>query len=147
MKNYLKIIKIDEYSITPKYQQISNSILRGIEDKKIEKAHIPADQLPGVSIIVPAYNEEITALKTIKSLLQVDYPNFEIIFVDDGSKDKTYEMINFAYGNDPLVTILTKPNGGKASALNYGIAQSSADFVVCIDADTKLLPNAVSGTN
>lgn len=99
---------------------------------------------PLVSIIVPAYNEELNAVKSLENLLKTDYPNFEIIFIDDGSKDSTYEKVSAAFKNHPLLKILTKPNGGKASALNYGILQSAAPYVVCIDADTKLLPDAVS---
>jgi glycosyltransferase involved in cell wall biosynthesis len=94
--------------------------------------------MPAVSIIVPAYNEEVTALKTIDSLLKTEYPDFEIIFVDDGSKDSTFEVVYKAYDNHPLVRVFTKPNGGKASALNFGISHADNDFVVCIDADTQL---------
>jgi len=100
-------------------------------------------KLPAVSIIVPAYNEEITAGKTIESLLKTDYPEFEIIFVNDGSKDKTFEVVNNAYGHHPLVQVLDKPNGGKASALNFGISHAKNAFVVCIDADTQLKEDAV----
>ena len=99
---------------------------------------------PLVSIIVPAYNEEINAMGSVESLLNGDYPNFEIIFVDDGSVDATYERVNQAFADNPKVKVYSKPNGGKASALNYGISRSDAEFVICIDADTKLLPNAVS---
>jgi poly-beta-1,6 N-acetyl-D-glucosamine synthase len=99
---------------------------------------------PLVSIIVPAYNEEVNAVSSLQNLLRTDYPNFEIIFVDDGSKDDTYAKVNHAFANNPLVRVLTKSNGGKASALNFGIQQSDAEYVVCIDADTKLLPDAVS---
>jgi cellulose synthase/poly-beta-1,6-N-acetylglucosamine synthase-like glycosyltransferase/spore germination protein YaaH/peptidoglycan/xylan/chitin deacetylase (PgdA/CDA1 family) len=114
------------------------------EDKK-EKAELAgADiKLEPVSIIVPGYNEEVTAIKTIQSLLQLDYFEFEIIFVDDGSKDKTYELVKASYGNHPMVRVLTKPNGGKASALNFGIAHSTYDFAVCIDADTQLKNDAI----
>jgi hypothetical protein len=49
------------------------------------------------------YNEEVTAIATIQSLLKTEYPDFEIIFVDDGSKDKTFEVVTEAYGNHPLV--------------------------------------------
>ncbi len=113
------------------------------EDKK-EKAERTEDAvLYPVSIIVPAYNEEITAIKTIESLLLIDYAEFEIIFVDDGSKDKTYEMVNNAFGNNPRVNVLTKPNGGKASALNFGISHAKYDFAVCIDADTQLKDDAI----
>ncbi|HVV56331.1 MAG TPA: glycosyltransferase, partial [Mucilaginibacter sp.] len=118
--------------------------VRQYYEDKGGKSHLPAEvSLPPVSIIVPAYNEEITAIKTIQSLLQVDYPLFEIIFVDDGSKDKTYELVNASYGHHPMVRVLTKPNGGKASALNYALAHSRYEFAVCIDADTQLKRDAI----
>ncbi|SDD33084.1 glycosyltransferase [Pedobacter soli] len=97
-----------------------------------------------VSIIIPAYNEEVTAVHTINSLLKINYPDFELIFVDDGSKDKTFEIIDQHFGNHPQVKVFRKANGGKASALNYGISKASADFVVCIDADTQLKNDAVT---
>jgi len=99
---------------------------------------------PLVSIIVPAYNEEVNAVKSLQNLLLCDYPAFEIIFVDDGSSDATYKNVKDTFANHPLIKVFTKQNGGKASALNYGIGQSHADYVVCIDADTKLAPDAVS---
>ena len=99
---------------------------------------------PLVSIIVPAYNEEVNAVSSVRSLLTREYPNVEIIFVDDGSTDNTYEKVNEAFAGNPKVKVFSKPNGGKASALNFGINQSEAEYVVCIDADTKLKPDAVS---
>ncbi|HWD88886.1 MAG TPA: glycosyltransferase [Mucilaginibacter sp.] len=117
--------------------------VRQFYEDKHEEAGRKDVQLAPVSIIVPAYNEEVTAIKTIQSLLQLDYPEFEIIFVDDGSKDKTYELVNQAYGSHPMVNVLTKPNGGKASALNFALAHSKYEFVVCIDADTQLKTDAI----
>jgi cellulose synthase/poly-beta-1,6-N-acetylglucosamine synthase-like glycosyltransferase/spore germination protein YaaH/peptidoglycan/xylan/chitin deacetylase (PgdA/CDA1 family) len=114
--------------------------------QKRKERRQPATDLPGtplVSIIVPAFNEEVNAVSSLHNLLKCDYANFNIIFVDDGSKDHTYEKVKAAFRDQPKVLVFTKPNGGKASALNYGIAQSTADFVVCIDADTKLRPDAV----
>ncbi len=99
---------------------------------------------PLVSVIVPAYNEELNAVSSVQSLLNCTYPNFEIIFVNDGSHDLTYERVNEAFAGNPKVKVFSKPNGGKASALNYGIGMSGADYVICIDADTKLRPDAVS---
>ncbi|MEO3403816.1 glycosyltransferase [Mucilaginibacter sp. CAU 1740] len=113
------------------------------EDKKSKRLNRDKDVMPPVSIIVPAYNEEVNAVATIQSLLKTDYPSFEIIFVDDGSKDKTYEVVEAAYAGNPLVKIFTKQNGGKASALNFGITHAQNDFVVCIDADTQLKSDAV----
>jgi peptidoglycan-N-acetylglucosamine deacetylase len=104
---------------------------------------LPAN-LPSVSIIVPAFNEEINAVRTVESLLKQDYPNFNIIFVDDGSKDTTFEKVSSFYKTNPKVFVYTKPNGGKASALNYGINHSDSAFVVGIDADTQLKTDAVT---
>lgn len=98
---------------------------------------------PLVSIIVPAYNEEVNIVRTIKTLKQQDYPNMHIYFVDDGSKDHTLERVREAFGDDHEVTILSKPNGGKASALNYGVEACISEYVVCIDADTQLKDDAV----
>lgn len=125
------------------------AVLASRQQRRDKKQHLVAawaanPAAPLVSIIVPAYNEEVNAVSSLNNLLQADYPNFEIIFVDDGSKDATYEKVKAAFDADPRMRIFTKPNGGKASALNYGIAQSAAGYVVCIDADTKLLPNAIS---
>jgi cellulose synthase/poly-beta-1,6-N-acetylglucosamine synthase-like glycosyltransferase/peptidoglycan/xylan/chitin deacetylase (PgdA/CDA1 family)/spore germination protein YaaH len=113
------------------------------ESKKYRALQQKDVELPPVSIIVPGYNEEITANKTIESLLKTDYPDFEIIFVNDGSKDNTFEVVNKAYGKHPLVQVLDKSNGGKASALNFGISHAKNAFVICIDADTQLKNDAV----
>lgn len=119
-----------------------------VKEKRLERRrNYPAltkENAPHVSIIVPAYNEEVNCVRTVETLLREDYPSFDIIFVDDGSKDHTLECIHQAFDGNSRVRILGKPNGGKASALNYGIAHTDADFVVCIDADTQLRPDAVS---
>ena len=81
---------------------------------------------PLVSIIVPAYNEEVNAVSSIESLLKGDYPNFEIIFVNDGSTDPTYDRVSQAFADNPKVKVYSKPNGGKASALNFGIGRSGS---------------------
>lgn len=97
-----------------------------------------------VSVIVPAYNEEVNAVRTVESLLMQDYKYLDIVFVDDGSKDSTFETVKKAFDGNPKVKVFTKPNGGKASALNFGIQKSDAEFVVCIDADTQLKTDAVT---
>ena len=120
------------------------AFLQNKKEKTLSKSFVQLASYPKVAIIVPAFNEELTAVKSVTKLLERSYPNFEIIFVDDGSKDATYANMQEAFGNHPLVKIFTKPNGGKAAALNYGIAQTDATYVVCIDADTQLGPNAVN---
>lgn len=101
------------------------------------------DHYPKVSVIVPAYNEEVNIVSSLHNLLKQTYPDFNIIMVDDGSKDSTYEKAVAAFGDHPKLKIYTKPNGGKATALNFGISRTDAAYVVCIDADTKLDKDAV----
>jgi poly-beta-1,6 N-acetyl-D-glucosamine synthase len=117
-----------------------------IRQRRKEKAisWAPITQHPLVSIIVPAYNEAVNAVDSIQNLLKTNWPNTEIIFVDDGSKDGTYEKVYQAFHNHPQVKVFTKPNGGKASALNFGIKESKGEYVVCIDADTHLHPDAIT---
>ncbi len=99
--------------------------------------------LPKVSVIVPAWNEEKVIIKTIKELLRSKYKNFEVLFVDDGSKDNTYQIVLDKYKDNPQVKIFTKKNGGKSSAINFGIDQSDAEIVIVQDADTLLDPKAI----
>ncbi|KMQ60189.1 glycosyl transferase family 2 [Chryseobacterium angstadtii] len=101
------------------------------------------ESYPKVSIIVPAYNEEVNIVSSLNNLLKQNYPNFDVIMIDDGSKDSTYEKTKNAFPNHPKLKVLTQSNGGKATALNYGISQTDAEYVICIDADTKLQQNAV----
>ena len=91
---------------------------------------------PPVSVIIAAYNEAKVINKTIATLLDSDYPNLDILVVDDGSKDGTAGVVSAAYGSDPRVTVIEKPNGGKASALNLGIKQCRGEIIVALDADT-----------
>jgi peptidoglycan-N-acetylglucosamine deacetylase len=114
------------------------------EEKAIPAAILPIHTMPLVSIIVPAYNEEINAIRTIESLLRQDYPNFQVVFIDDGSRDSTFSKVSNAFEAAPNVKVYTKQNGGKASALNAGIEKADSEFVVCIDADTQLKEDAVS---
>ncbi len=100
---------------------------------------------PPVSIIVPAYREELVIVRTVESLLSQRYAGtIHVTVVDDGSPDGTYETAMKAFGGDPRVTVLTKANGGKASALNYGVQRATDDFVICLDADTQFEPETVA---
>lgn len=100
--------------------------------------------LPSVSVVVPAYNEEKVIVRTVESLLAQDYTGeLEIVVVDDGSPDDTYRMAAEAFGDHPRVTVLTKPNGGKASALNHGIARARGEIIVGLDADTLFVPATI----
>lgn len=88
---------------------------------------------PKISVIVPAYNEEKVIETTIKSLISTDYPNKEIIMVDDGSKDNTLAI---ASQFKDQIKVIHKENGGKASALNQGLLYVTGDIVTIVDADT-----------
>jgi cellulose synthase/poly-beta-1,6-N-acetylglucosamine synthase-like glycosyltransferase len=87
-----------------------------------------------LTVIIPAYNEEKWIGHCIEAVLEADYPSKEVIVVDDGSTDNTYEVAS-RYASRG-VTVLRKPNGGKASALNYGLLFATGEVVVCIDADS-----------
>jgi biofilm PGA synthesis N-glycosyltransferase PgaC len=89
---------------------------------------------PLVSIIVPAYNEEKVIANCVESILASDYRNIEVVLVDDGSTDNTY-MVMQRYQHLPRVIALTKPNGGKASALNHGYNHSHGEILMFVDAD------------
>ena len=102
----------------------------------------PQDALeyPPVSLIVPAYNEGKVIAAAIESLTKLDYPHFEIIVVDDGSTDDTLASASPLagdYGNC-RVKVLTKRNGGKASALNAGLSLAESPIVLCMDSDSRL---------
>lgn len=92
---------------------------------------------PSVTIIVPCWNEESTVSKTIHSLLNLDYPKdkLKIMVVDDGSTDNTWSVIQ-KFQNNPQIELHTKENGGKYTALNYGISKLTTELVGCLDADS-----------
>jgi cellulose synthase/poly-beta-1,6-N-acetylglucosamine synthase-like glycosyltransferase/peptidoglycan/xylan/chitin deacetylase (PgdA/CDA1 family)/spore germination protein YaaH len=102
---------------------------------------------PLVAVLVPAYNEEKVIVRTIRSVLKSDYKNLKIIVIDDGSTDATYDVACEAYAAEIAsghITVLTKPNAGKAEALNYAISRLDEEFYVGIDADTIIAQDAVS---
>ena len=95
-----------------------------------------------ISIIVPAYNEEKTITSTIQSLQKLVYPNYEIIVVDDGSTDQTYQKA--IQTQNSQTRIIHQQNKGKPNALNTGITQSSGDIILTVDADTTLHKDALT---
>lgn len=94
------------------------------------------DELPKLSVIIPAYNESENVRSTIESVLNSDYPKdkLEIIVVDDGSTDNTYEIIK-EYEKRGIKTY-KKKNGGAADAKNYGAERSHGDVIATLDSDT-----------
>ena len=119
-----------------------------IQIKKRRQIENPASfktSFPMVSIIVPAYNEGPVIEAAIHALLRLDYPNYEVLIVDDGSSDDTYEKAMVVARNSRTVPIrvITKTNGGKADALNTGIANARGEFILNMDGDTKLSANTL----
>lgn len=142
---------------------VGSSELYKIHRQKRLQNILPNDYFLPITIVVPAYNEEITVVETVKSLLELDYRLYEIIVVDDGSKDSTaMEVIN-AFDMHPVMrpirrqipcqpeefiyetqdtkvplTVIRKKNGGKADALNMGINAANYPYFICMDADSVL---------
>ena len=105
----------------------------------------PAEWHPTVSVVIPAYNEAVVITRTIESLLAQGYPgSLQIVVVDDGSPDDTYAVACAAFGAHPDVSIVRKPNGGKASALNVGIGHATGEILVGLDADTLFPPGTIT---
>ncbi len=116
--------------------------------KRNEESHaeqISDAALPMITLVVPAYNEGMVIQAAVRSLLQLDYPNYEVLVIDDGSSDDTYEKSLAVAREDHNVPIrvITKPNGGKADALNTGMTHARGEFILNMDGDTKLSRNTL----
>lgn len=142
---------------------VGSSTLYQVKRRNFLKNELHQEYYVPVSIVVPAYNEEVTIVSTVRSLLCLDYKLYEIIVVDDGSRDDTAKILLEAFhmrqvtrpihrmipcqpeiavyesldGKVPL-TLIRKKNGGKADALNMGINASKYPYFVCMDADSVL---------
>jgi poly-beta-1,6-N-acetyl-D-glucosamine synthase len=103
------------------------------------------EEYPFFSVIVPAHDEEGIIEQTVESLRQLDYPQYEIIVVNDGSSDRTAAILDAMVARKPagLKVIHLSPNSGKAQALNTGIVFSKGSFLLTIDADCILDPKAL----
>jgi peptidoglycan-N-acetylglucosamine deacetylase len=111
------------------------------------KTNFDPSYRPAVAVLIPAYNEEKVIERTVRSVLDSDYNNARVIVIDDGSTDATLEVTRHAFQTEIAVgrvTVLTKPNSGKADALNYGLENVSEELFVGIDADTMIAADAIS---
>ena len=142
---------------------VGSLILYKNKNQRKLRNRLKDDYCVPVSILVPAYNEEVTVVETVKSLLDLKYNLYEIIVISDGSKDKTCEVLIDAFHmeeiNKPIqkqlnyhtikkvyeakydnvnIVLLDKENGGKADALNAGICAASYPYFTCMDADSML---------
>ncbi len=106
----------------------------------------PGEFAPQIAVLVPAYNEETVIVRTVRSVLRSTYPHLRVIVIDDGSSDRTLVVTREAYRAEIAsgrVTVMTKPNAGKAEALNFAIERIHEEFYVGIDADTVIAPDAI----
>jgi poly-beta-1,6-N-acetyl-D-glucosamine synthase len=145
VKYYLFLIIAPFYPMREKLRRIKAY-------KKLKKEKNILVYKPKVSVIIPAWNEEVGILKTIKSVLSNDYEKIEIIVVNDGSTDNSdkvikdfirYLKINNIPGADSI-TYIYKENGGKGRALNTGIEHSTGDIILSMDADSAIESNGIS---
>ena len=107
----------------------------------------PAVDAPGaalVSVLIPCFNEEKVIVGSITRILESEWGRLEVLVLDDGSSDDTAGVVERAFKDDPRVTLMRFANGGKAAALNKGLAAVNGDVVVALDADTLFAPRTIA---
>lgn len=120
-------------------------LLSFLERKPEKKTCLKPSYYPTVAMLVPCFNEEKTLLHTVESLLALEYPKekLEILVIDDGSKDGTRAIGEQLAHTNPRVRFYHKENGGKYTAMNYGIERTKAQLIGCLDADSFVAPDAL----
>jgi len=175
--NFILLNGIFIFAIAIFASYITMSVLSGLELIKYKKrnsfvdysAIISSPLAPSLTILAPSYNEGNTIIENIRSLLSLHYGDFEVVIINDGSKDDTMEKIiqhyhlvkvdyfvNYTIPTKPVrsvykstnkaynrLTVIDKDNGGKADSLNAGINLSNKNYVVCIDVDCILEEDAL----
>ena len=99
---------------------------------------------PPVSVLIPAYNEEAVIVGTVEAALACEYPGLEVVVINDGSQDRTGELLETHFGGNPRVRIIHQVNRGKSAALSNGLRHAGSGILVTIDADTSIAPDAIS---
>ena len=120
-------------------------LLTLFENRKRLNNPPPMEKLPFVSIIVPTFNGSQHITKAVESLLDLEYPKnlFEILIVNDGSTDNTFKIAQKLEKQYSQVRAFTKENGGKASALNFGIKKAKGSIIAALDDDSIVTPSAL----
>jgi biofilm PGA synthesis N-glycosyltransferase PgaC len=120
-----------------------------MQQAKVRRQRSGRAHLPVVSVIIPAYNEELTIARALSSIWSNDYPagKLEVIVVNDGSTDRTKETVQLfqqAHKDGCQIRLLNRPNKGKARAINYALKYcATGRLVMCLDADSTLAKNAI----
>jgi cellulose synthase/poly-beta-1,6-N-acetylglucosamine synthase-like glycosyltransferase/peptidoglycan/xylan/chitin deacetylase (PgdA/CDA1 family)/spore germination protein YaaH len=112
--------------------------------REARRAPPPIDPEQFVSVLIPCFNEERVIVDSVRRILASEQVRLEVIVIDDGSSDRTSEVVAAAYGQEPRVRLMTLSNGGKATALNRGLAEAQGEIVIALDADTQFEPLTVA---
>lgn len=104
----------------------------------------PIDPERFVTVMIPAFNEELVIERAVRGVLASTDVRIEVIVIDDGSSDDTSEVVTSAFAGDPRVRLLTLDNGGKARALNHALALATGEIVIALDADTQFEPTTIA---
>ncbi len=121
------------------------SALALIQARKEGRTIFPAiDPDRFVTVMIPAFNEEEVIERSVRTVLASTDVRIEVIVIDDGSKDRTSEIVRAAFSDDPRVRLLTLENGGKARALNTGLEHATGEIVIALDADTQFEPATIA---
>ena len=99
---------------------------------------------PLVSVLIPCFNEEKVIEASVARILASRWPRLEVIVLDDGSKDATATVVSSAYADEPRVRLMSFENGGKARALNRGLAEAKGEIIVALDADTQFPADTIA---
>ena len=118
-------------------------LLAVIEKFRADRGVMP-NPAPGVCVLIPAHNEEPVIVQTVKSVLASDYKDLRVIVVNDGSSDRTGELLDSRFGHEDRVRIIHQVNRGKAAALGRALTEADTEIVVTIDADTEVEPDAIT---
>jgi cellulose synthase/poly-beta-1,6-N-acetylglucosamine synthase-like glycosyltransferase len=97
-----------------------------------------------VSVLIPAYNEERVIERSVSQVLASENVRLEVIVIDDGSRDRTSEVVEKAFAGEPRVRLLKLENSGKARALNQGLSIAQSEIVIALDADTQFEPGTIA---
>ncbi len=117
-------------------------LLALIEKLRPDHAVMP-NPPPSVTVLIPAHNEESVIVQTVASVLLSDFQDLHIIVVNDGSSDRTGELLETNFSHGPRVRIIHQVNRGKAAALNVAMSLADTEIVVTIDADTEIETDAI----
>ena len=94
-----------------------------------------------ISVVIPLYNKEAIIKKSIESVLTQDYDDFEVVVVNDGSTDRSAEIVKSI--SDSRITLIEQKNGGPGNARNTGVKNANGEWILFLDADDELLPGAL----